>query len=181
MKIAILGGSDTLNDSPDYELAFRLATCLARAGHEITTAGCAGIAAAVAAGVRSIPDHIPQVLLDVGQAEACRHFFEEEVREDGYFVNLQAIVMWPDVHIFFPGNQGTRMQLQALLHMMDKNTVPMSHPIIICEAGDGLALFRLARDFMDRGRSTDELTITITRDPGRICEQLDQAQVSQEA
>ena len=178
MKIAILGGSDARMESDDYELAFRLATCLARAGHQIMTAGFAGIASAVAAGARSV-GQVPKVLLDVGQVQTC-HFYEEEVREDGYFINLQAIVMQPEAYVFFPGNQGTRIQLQALLHMMDKGCVDAGRPIIICE-DHGLILYRLATVFMEQGRSAPQIVILLTRDLAKICEKLDHNQVAQGA
>jgi hypothetical protein len=136
LNVAIYGSSNQPEDSWAWQQANQLGRLIASTpGHRVIAAGPKGVALSVATGVRKVvgvPEPTEPTRIDVyTDRDEGQSFFNVEGKGDGeYFNNLASLVKIPEIFVFFPGYQGTKLQLYALLHMIQKG-LPMDYRRII--------------------------------------------------
>ncbi|MBT4209988.1 MAG: hypothetical protein HOE19_03690 [Candidatus Komeilibacteria bacterium] len=148
LNVAILGDSHEQEGSEVWRQVKSLATWLVESpGHRVIAAGPNGVAKAAAEAVRQVvgvPETGQSGRLDVyvDQREG-REFYNAECRGDGtYFGNLKQLVAAPDAWVFFPGHQGTTIQLEALLHQIRLGEIGMEHRriFLVCDKGHVMSM-----------------------------------------
>lgn len=120
-KIAIFGGVHHEADSAMVLMVQLLAEDLAKAGHQIIACGGQGVPLAVAQGAHRANVLKPMVFTDIGDASQVPH---GEAVEDSHFINLNKVLRWPEIYIFFSGRAGTFLQLSHLMMMLHRGLLP---------------------------------------------------------
>jgi len=134
MIIAVFGGSQPKDGTPDYQIARELGGLLAAAGHGVATGGYMGIMEAVSRGAAEAGGHVIGVTcedIEAWRGARANPWVREEWRRKTLFDRLQALIEGCDAALALPGGPGTLVEISLMWNLMIVQSLPRRPLILI--------------------------------------------------